>query len=176
MGNLINDNLIPTITATNFWVESVDGIKAMFFDSEKAISNLDYYAEYLLGECSSCDNKDYNIIKTLYPASYTSVLVGGLGLGLIPQYLHTKGKSVDVIEIDSELIDYVDFIDPSINIIEGDVYNYNTSNKYDIIVIDLWWDKNEITEKNKTDLLENWSDNLNEGGKIILPVSLQSLS
>ena len=183
MGNLINDNLIPTIIATNFLVESVDGIKTIFFNSEllgglpkKGINNVDYYPEYLLGECNTCGNSQSIVLKALYPETYTSVLVGGLGLGLIPQYLHTKEKAVDVVEIDSELIDYVDFINPSINIIEGDVYNYSTTNKYDLIIIDLWWDESEITDQNKSDLLANWSDNLNEGGKIILPVAGLSLN
>ena len=63
-----------------------------------------------------------------------------------------------------------------INIIEGDMYTYNSDKKYDLIIVDLWWYENEITDQNKSDLLSNWSDNLNTGGKIILPLVLLSLN
>ncbi len=170
MGNLINDNNIPLITATNFSVVDVDGKKEITWGDGKILDNSDLYPEYLLGECDTCDNDKNNTLKSIFDFSYNSVLVGGLGLGLIPQYLHTQGKSVDVVEIDSELIDYVDFIDSSINVIEGDIYTYNTSNKYDLIIVDLWWEESEITDEMKSNILSNWSDNINPGGKIILPV------
>ena len=170
MGNLINDNNIPLITATNFSVVDVGGKKEIDYGDGKIVDNSDLYPEYLLGRCSGCDNDKNNTLKSIFDFSYNSVLVGGLGLGLIPQYLHTQGKSVDVVEIDSELIDYVDFIDSSINVIEGDIYTYNTSNKYDLIIVDLWWDESEITDEMKSNILSNWSDNINPGGKIILPV------
>ena len=44
---------------------------------------------------------------------------------------------VDVIENNTELINYIDFIDSNINIIEGDMYTYNSNKKYDLIIIDL---------------------------------------
>jgi spermidine synthase len=121
-------------------------------------------------------------MNTLYKDfTFDTVLVGGLGLGLIPEYLKTQENCsvVDVVEINNELISWVNsegFLDNTINIIEGDIYSYSTSNKYDLIIIDLWWDENEISEQNKTDLLANWSDNLNVGGKIILPVAELSLN
>ena len=178
MGTLIDDSNITPIDATNFKVEDYNGRITIQWkdDPTHVLENVDYYPRYILGQCDTCNNVDSILLRSIYPESYDSVLVGGLGLGLIPQYLHTQGKSVDVIEIDTELIDYVDFIDSSINVIHGDIFTYNSNSKYDLIVVDLWWEEDEITDQHKSDLLANWSDNLNPGGKIVLPVAGESLN
>ena len=170
----IEESKIEEHSGTSFSVTKTDGISRLDFGNDKWIENRDHYSEILFGDCDNCTH-----MKTLYDnVSFDKILIGGLGLGLLPEYAKSIKKStvIDVIENNKELIDYVNFINSDINIIEGDMYTYDSDKKYDLILVDLWWDETEITEKNKTDLLTNWSDNLNEGGKIILPVSGQSLN
>ena len=173
----INENNLQEYIGSSFSLSKVDGVSHLDFGDDKIIYNEDYYADIFLGKCAECKK-----MKTLYrDFTFDTVLVGGLGLGLLPEYLKTQENCsvVDVIEINNELITWTNsegFLDNTINIIEGDIYSYSTSNKYDLIIIDLWWNENEITDQNKSDLLSNWSDNLNTGGKIILPVAELSLT
>ena len=174
---IIAENLLQEHIGSSFSLSKVDGVSKLDFGDDRYIYNEDYYANVFLGKCSTCEK-----MNTLYKDfTFDTVLVGGLGLGLIPEYLKTQENCsvVDVVEINNELITWVNsegFLDNTINIIEGDIYSYPTSNKYDLIIIDLWWNENEISEQNKTDLLASWSDNLNVGGKIILPVAELSLN
>ena len=170
----IDESKITEHSGSSFSVTKTDGVSKIDFGGNHWIENADYYGEVLFGDCGSCPE-----MKALYEGvSFDNVLVGGLGLGLLPEYAKTVKNStvVDVIENNSELIDYVDFIDSDINIIEGDIYTYSSTKKYDLIIVDLWWYENEITDQNKSDLLSNWSDNLNTGGKIILPLLTLSLN
>tara|TARA_R110002020_G_scaffold140674_2_gene312342 strand:+ start:208 stop:726 length:519 start_codon:yes stop_codon:yes gene_type:complete len=170
----ITESKINAHSGTSFNVTKTAGVSKIDFGGNKWIENADYYGEILLGDCKNCTK-----INALYDGlSFDKILIGGLGLGLLPEYAKSvKNCSViDVIENNKELIDYIDFIDSDINVIEGDMYTYNSNKKYDIIVVDLWWYENEITEQNKSDLLANWSDNLNAGGKIILPIAVMSLN
>jgi spermidine synthase len=76
------------------------------------------------------------------------VLIFGLGLGLIvfPILLDDNVKSIDIVEIDNGLINYVgDIIKKEdkfnkVNIIEGDLREYHNiiSKSYDTIYFDIW--------------------------------------
>ena len=81
--------------------------------------------------------------------TFDKILIGGLGLGLLPQYAkEVKNCSViDVIENNQELIDYVDYLESPINVIKGDALSYTPSKKYDLILIDLWWKEEDITQE-----------------------------
>ena len=59
--------------------------------------------------------------------------------------------------------------------IESDAYSYTPDKKYDLILIDLWWDKADITQQNETDLKNNYNSHLESNGKIVLPVAEKEL-
>ena len=93
-------------------------------------------------------------------------------MGLLPNYAkHIKNCSVvDVIEQNKELIDYVDYLDNSINIIEADAYNYIPSKKYNLIIFDLWWNEKDVTLKIQKSLKKLYKEYLEDNGKIIFPL------
>ena len=133
----IDENKIKEYSGTSFNVTKTEGISKIDFGDEKWIKNVDHYGKVFLGDCDPCKK-----LKALYDGfTFDKILIGGLGLGLLPQYAkEVKNCSViDVIENNQELIDYIDYLESPINIIKGDALSYTPSKKYDLILIDLWW-------------------------------------
>ena len=110
--------------------------------------------------------------------TFDKILILGLGLGLLPNYAkHVKKCSViDVLDNNSELISYVDYLDDSINIIEADVLNYTPIKEYDLIIVDLWWNDADVTEELQTKIDDIYNTYLTSGGKIIFPLIAKQLT
>jgi predicted membrane-bound spermidine synthase len=107
--------------------------------------------------------------------TFDKVLIGGFGLGIIPYYLE-KYKScldIDIVEINHDVITATKMLNhlSFSNIIHDDFLNYYTEKKYDLIIVDLWWLKSDHFEIEKEEILDNYSSNLNEGGKIYIPIT-----
>jgi len=87
---------------------------------------------------------------------YKTALVFGLGLGVIPQWLaNDKGATVDVIEKDEELVQVVnilDYLSDNVSISVGDAFDYTQDKEYDLIVFDIWFDEEKITEEVQLEL------------------------
>ena len=134
------DNNIQDYTGTDFNVfKNPDGVTIMKFnDTQQWLSNMEQYGNLFLGGCDSCSS----FYKDSFDGfSYDSVLVAGLGFGLIPQELITSKNcsKVDVVEINQEVINYNNtsgHLDSNINIFQSDVYEYTTLDLYDLIIID----------------------------------------
>lgn len=113
-----------------------------------------------------CNKLDY--------LQYDSVLIGGLGLGIIPYFLENfkSCNSIDIVEINSNVIKSIIKLNhlSKSNIIQCDFLNYFTNKKYDLIIADLWWLKPNHFEIEKEEIINNYSENLNEGGKIYIPI------
>jgi len=168
----IEESKIKEHSGTSFSVTKTDGISRLDFGNDKWIENRDHYGEVLFGDCK-CPG-----IKALYDGfSFDKILIGGLGLGLLPEYAKSvKNCSViDVIENNQELIDYIDFLESPINIIKGDALSYTPNKKYDLILIDLWWEKEDITQEIQDNIKNNYNSYLETGGKIILPIAEKEL-
>jgi len=168
----IEESKIKKHSGTSFSVTKTDGISKIDFGDGKWIENRDYYGKVLFGDCK-CPG-----IKALYDGfSFDKILIGGLGLGLLPEYAKSvKNCSViDVIENNQELIDYIDFLESPINIVKGDALSYTPSKKYDLILIDLWWEEEDITQEIQDNIKNNYNSHLETGGKIILPVAEKEL-
>ena len=169
----IQENKIQEHTGTSFSVVKIDGVSVLKFNDESTIDNVEYYSTIMLGDCTNCEK-----IKELYKDfTYDKVLVLGLGLGLVPETLKIEKECsvVDVVENNQELIDYVDFIDSSINIVKDDAYTYSPNKKYDLILVDLWWGHEDITDEMISDLENNYKDYLEDKGKIIIPILFKSI-
>ena len=170
----IQENKIQEHNGTSFSITKVDGVSMLQFDEKSIISNIEDYATIILGDCTNCEK-----IKDLYKDfTYDKVLVLGLGLGLLPESLKVEKECsvVDVIDNNQELIDYVDFIDDSINVIKDDAYTHTPDKKYDLILIDLWWGHEDITDEIVSNLENNYKNYLEEGGKIIIPILFKSFT
>ena len=116
-----------------------EGITFIKFSNGQWIDNRDTYASVFLGKCDSCTGFFKDSFKDF---TYDSVLVAGLGFGLIPHELSEVNKcsKIDVLEISQEVIDYNIYsghLNPIINIIKGDIFTYTTTEKYDLIIIDM---------------------------------------
>ena len=103
------------------------------------------------------------------------MLVAGLGLGLLPLTLYEEKNCsiVDVVEISQENIDYIkntNQLNPNINLIQGNIYSYDTTKQYDLIIIDIVWVPEDITENQWQSLVTKFTNNVNPNGAIYAPV------
>ena len=101
--------------------------------------------------------------------------MSGLGIGVVPQWLcETKNSLVDVVEIDTELINSVNsmnYLHENINIINASIYSYTTQLNYDLIYFDHWFFINENNfESEKNSLVDRFAGNKNEESVIVFPV------
>jgi len=90
----------------------------------------------------------------------------------LPNYAkHVKNCSVvDVVDNNQELIDYVDYLHEDIAIIKHDAFTYKPNKKYDLVLVDLWWGHENITEDIISSLKDNYESYLEDNGKILIPV------
>ena len=88
-----------------------------------------------------------------------------------------KAPSLDGL---SDVITHVNFeykgSDDSINVIKDDAYTHTPDKKYDLILIDLWWGHEDITDEIVSNLENNYKNYLEEGGKIIIPMLFKSFT
>ncbi len=164
----IKETKIKKYNGKTFKVTKVNGVSTITFSNGDWLENKEYYGKIFLGDCLNCEK-----INKLYEnAVFDKILIMGLGMGLLPNYAkHIKNCSVvDVIEQNKELIDYVDYLDNSINIIEADAYNYIPSKKYNLIIFDLWWNEKDVTLKIQKSLKKLYKEYLEDNGKIIFPL------
>jgi len=72
------------------------------------------------------------------------VLIGGLGIGLLPTLIKDKVASIDIVELNQEVIDLVfhQVATEKMRIIHDDICHYLTSTekRYDFICVDIWPD------------------------------------
>ena len=79
-------------------------------------------------------------------------------------------------ESDAEIISTVDWINSGVNKIEANEWSYTPSKTYDIIIADLWAEPSDITTDQKNTLISNYSSHLKTGGKLIIPISGETIA
>ena len=101
----------------------------------------------------------------------------GLGLLILPLLDDPSVTKIDIVEIDTNVIDYVYNkkikpldINNKINIINQNAFNFTTTNTYDYILIDIWSEKNQSVINDMNFLKDKFITNLNENGAIRLPL------
>lgn len=159
---LINYTLTETITSGNVEVSNINGVMSLSIDRTYYISNDIKYA--------------VNYCQEILTTPFNSVLIGGLGLGLLPYYINRSigVTDIDVLENNSDVINVVNqmnYLGGNVNIIEADALTYTTVKKYDLILMDLWWFNDHILADNRATILSNYANNLNENGKFYFPLS-----
>tara|TARA_Y100000114_G_scaffold6863_1_gene5500 strand:- start:2645 stop:3187 length:543 start_codon:yes stop_codon:yes gene_type:complete len=168
-----SDLLIYSGSSFNVTLNENDNIQIKFIPSNHILENKDKYSKLILGKCDTCDAWYKDKFSGF---SYDKVLVAGLGLGLIPQDLYTQENcsQVDVVDSNQEVIDWANnsgHLDPNINLINDDIYSYNTSELYDLIIIDTYWSESEMTDSQYESLKNKYLNNLNVGGVLYFPVN-----
>ena len=170
----ILDSTIQDYTGTNFSVyKREEGETIIKYNtSGDIIENNEMYSKVMLGKCETCNPFYKNSFNGF---SYDTVLVVGLGLGLVPQELSEVNKcsKIDVLEIDQEIIDYTissGHLNSDINLIQGDIYNYTTTETYDLIIIDTIWYEHEMTDEDYGLLESRLLPNINTGGALYVPI------
>jgi hypothetical protein len=70
------------------------------------------------------------------------VLIGGLGIGMLPTLIKDKVNSIDIVELSQDVIDLVfhQVATNKMNIIQDEICHYltTTEKKYDLVCIDVW--------------------------------------
>ena len=97
---------------------------------------------------------------------------GGLGLGIAPYLSQPFCDTIDIIEIDQDLIDLVSGIGhlSESNIIRTDIFTYEPQRKYDFILLDIW-QKNSGTFDIEVETLKNkYTPYLNDNGIMCVPL------
>ena len=109
----------------------------------------------------------YEEINGINPKEwYGSVLYLGMGRCYNPLKQSDKVTKTTIVEIDQRTIDYnADVIKPEWNIICDDVYNFEPTEKYDFIFVDIWYEQVEAEVVDK--LIEKYQKYLAEHGQIM---------
>jgi hypothetical protein len=146
--------------------------------SIKKYNNINYIGLYNpAGKVMTVDAPDYIIeyAPELLDVEFNSMLIGGLGIGVIP-YVVQDFAEVDVIENDQNIIDIVkslNHLNENVNIIKGDIFTFDVTKTYDVIVLDIWYDA--LTEELSNQLIEKYLPFVNEGGFLYIPINARSL-
>jgi hypothetical protein len=175
---MINKQILLDKLVTN----NIQGIFGINLTEEIILNNYSIKNRYGINyiELRNPDNKilavdspDYitEFCSELLDIEFNSILVGGLGTGNIP-YVCQDFTQVDVIENDQNVIDIVsqlNHLGENVNIINGDIFTFEPTKTYDIIVMDIWY--NSIPENITENIISKYLPCLNEGGFLYLPLN-----
>jgi phospholipid N-methyltransferase len=175
---MINKETLLNKLVTN----NIQGIFGITLSEEILLNNYSIKNRYAINyiELRNSDNKligvdspDYitEFCSELLDIEFNSILVGGLGTGNIP-YVCQDFAQVDVIENDQNIIDItsqLNHLGKNVNIINGDIFTFEPTKTYDIIVMDIWY--NSIPEDVTENTISKYLPYLNEGGFLYLPLN-----
>lgn len=121
------------------------------------------------------DNTSFveDFLNCIYNKQYSSILCGGLGLGIAPYLSQPFCDTIDVIEIDQDLIDLINtagYLSSKVNIINQDIFTYQPQRKYDFILMDIWQKNNGTFDIEVETLKNKFTSYLNDGGEICVPL------
>jgi spermidine synthase len=133
-----------------------------FIDKSKNIGNI--YNE---------DNLHYMkyFYRKLFEMNFDSILISGLGVGIVPLICQNTTNIIDVVEVDKEIIDFVsgfNHLQSNVNIINGDINYFTPTRQYDIILFDHWGKGASQIEKNN--LTTTFQGFLNPNGILTFPI------
>ena len=108
----------------------------------------------------------------LLDISFSSILIIGLGLGVIPYAVQDFCAVVDVVESQQDVINCVNqlgHLNSNVNLILDNIETYVAEKTYDVIVLDIWY--NDITEELSNQMIEKYTRFLNNGGFLYIPIN-----
>lgn len=113
--------------------------------------------------------------KSLINKNFDSILISGLGLGILPFLCQNATDIIDVVETEKEVIDIVrqiGHLKSNVTIFNESIYNFTPVRNYDIILFDHWM--SYASEEEIEKLNDKFNIFLNEGGLITIPIKEQS--
>lgn len=123
------------------------------------------------------DNIDHfrSFYKDILNLEFNNILIGGLGLGIVPYLYQNTANHIDIIENDIDNIDLIrelNYIDTNkVSIINDNIFNYTPIKNYDLILLDIWSNYDISLISSETDILfEKYNSFLNPNGKIYFPI------
>jgi hypothetical protein len=111
----------------------------------------------------------------LLDKEFTSILIGGLGLGIIPLAVQNFCTTVDVIENSTDIIEInteLDVLNSNVSVIEGDIFTFQPTKTYDVIVMDIWYRPTTVEEVETLNSI--YLPFVNEGGFLYYPINTTS--
>jgi len=111
--------------------------------------------------------------KKIIEANFDSVLFVGLGIGIFPYLSQDNTSIIDVVEINKDIINIcnnIGHLKSNVNIINADIFTYNTDKQYDLIVFDIWNEEGSLFTEQCDILTSLFTKNLNLNGKIQFPL------
>lgn len=129
------------------------------------------------GKAMTVDDPAYitEYAPALLDQDFNSILVGGLGLGVVP-YVVQDFAQVDVIEINQDTIDIVNqlgHLTSNVNIIKDDIFTFSTEKTYDIVLLDIWYEV--LTVELSDQLIQKYLPLVKPGGFLYIPINARSL-
>ena len=122
------------------------------------------------------DNYEFieKFYSKLYNRNFTSILCGGLGLGIIPFLVQNFCTKIDVVEIDLSLINFIKnsttHLNQSVNIIHGDFKTYQTSELYDVVLVDIYPNCEGSFMNERNSIMNRYLQNINDNGIVYIPI------
>jgi spermidine synthase len=125
------------------------------------------------GVVLSVDNPYYILqySSELLNIQFNSILIAGLGLGVMP-YVCQDFAQVDVVEINQDVIDLakqLGHLNENVNIIHDDILTFSVEKKYDIVLIDTFYQA--LSSEMISTLEEKYMPFINEGGFLYIPIN-----
>ncbi len=113
--------------------------------------------------------------KNIKDLNFSSILFGGLGLGVLPFLCQDSTTTIDIIENDQEIINLttgIGHLNSNVNIVNDDIFNFTPTKTYDVILIDIWSVADmTLINPQVTTLTEKYSNYLNENGILYFPIT-----
>lgn len=109
--------------------------------------------------------------RKLFEMNFDSILISGLGIGIVPLICQNTTSVIDVVEVDKEIIDFVsglNHLQNNVNIINGDINYFTPTRQYDIILFDHWGQS--ASQKEKDNLTTTFGEFSNPNGILTFPI------
>jgi hypothetical protein len=113
-------------------------------------------------------------MSELLNRDFNSILIAGLGIGLIPYICNNAGIETDVVDISSELINIIQPLGylNGVNIINDNIFTYTPTKQYDVILLNIWTcDCSENFETEISNLTTKYNQYLNQSGIVYVPIN-----
>jgi spermidine synthase len=161
-GSLFENFISSAIETDKFSVKKTSQNVYRFIDKTKSF-----------GGIHNEDNVNFikYFYRKLFDLDFNSILISGLGLGVVPYICQNKTEVIDVVEIDLDVINFVNEIghlNNNVHIINTDIYNFVPQRTYDVILFDHW--SIGATEYDKEIFSNKFGPYLNTNGIISVPV------
>ena len=179
---IVNENLINTHNGAGFIVtktsqvcefddtQSKPDAATITFEDDAVYHNLDTEITCWFGDNEDCD---YFTCWEGIDWENADVLMIGIHGGFKAQYIieNKNVDSLDVIDDNQDLINYIDYLSEDITITHtSNMLSYSSVKKYDLIIIQCYNWQDDYTDQVQNDLKTNYSTLLKDNGNIVVPI------